>query len=158
MTGSTDELSQPFVITRDFDAPRALVWRALTELEHLSQWMAPAGSQPGPGTLDLRVGGLYHYAIKLPDGQHMWGKWTFREIVPRERLVVVVNFSDAQRGVTRHPMSPVWPLSTLSTTTLTDAGSGTRMTLRWQALDATDAERATFDAAHSAMECRFGTN
>ncbi len=43
------------------------------------------------------------------DGQVMWGKWTFCEITAPERLVVVVNFYDAQQGVTRHPMAPSSP-------------------------------------------------
>ena len=48
-------------------------------------------------------------------------------------------------------MSATWPLSTLSTTTLTDEGRGTRMALHWQALDANDEENATFDGAHAGM-------
>lgn len=149
-------LSHPFIITRVFDAPRDLVWQALTDLEHLSHWMSPAGTERVPGSMDLRVGGVYHYGMKAPNGQSMWGKWIFRDIVAPERLVVVVNFSDADRGVTRHPMSATWPLATLSTTTLTDAGAGTRMTLHWQALDATGEETATFDGAHAGMTQGWG--
>jgi uncharacterized protein YndB with AHSA1/START domain len=151
MSHPPERLSKPFMITRVFDAPRELVWQALTQLEHLSRWMSPPGMEPVPGSLELRVGGVYHYGMRAPNGQIMWGKWTFREIVAPERLVVVVNFSDTQRGVTRHPMSATWPLSTLSTTTLTDEGRGTRMALHWQALDANDEEIATFDGAHFGM-------
>ena len=81
----------------------------------------------------------------------MWGRWTFRVIVAPERLVVVVGFSDAQGGVTRHPMSAKWPPFTLSTTTLTDKGHGTRMALKWQSLDANAEEIVTFDSAHAGM-------
>ena len=151
MSRPPERLGKPFTITRGFDAPRELVWQTLTQLEHLSRWMSPPGMDPVPGSLDLRVGGVYHYGMKAPDGQVMWGKWTFREIVAPERLVVVVNFSNAERGVTRHPMSASWPLSTLSTTTLAVEGRGTRMSLHWQALDADDEENATFDSAHAGM-------
>lgn len=156
MTRPQERLSKPFTITRVFDAPRDLVWQALTQLEHLGRWMSPAGMEPVPGSLDLRVGGVYHYGMKAPIGQIMWGKWTFREIVVPERLVVVINFSDAELGVTRHPMSPTWPLSTLSTTTLTDEGHGTRMSLQWQALDGNDEENVTFDGAHAGMTHGWG--
>jgi uncharacterized protein YndB with AHSA1/START domain len=156
VTQPPERLSNPFTITRVFDAPRELVWQALTQLEHLARWMSPAGMEPVPGLLDLRVGGVYHYGMKAPNGQVMWGKWTFREIVAPERLVVVVNFSDAERGVTRHPMAATWPLSTLSTTTLTEVGNGTLMTLHWQALAASDDEIATFDGAHAGMTQGWG--
>jgi uncharacterized protein YndB with AHSA1/START domain len=152
----TDRLGKPFTITRTFDAPRELVWQALTQLEHLGRWMSPAGMEPVPGSLELRVGGVYHYGMRAANGQTLWGRWTYREIVAPERLVVVVSFSDAQRGVTRHPMSATWPLFTLSTTTLTDEGRGTRMTLEWQALDAELEEHATFDSAHAGMAQGWG--
>ena len=151
MSQATERLSQPFTISRVFDAPRELVWQALTQLEHLGRWMSPVGLEPMPGSLDLRVGGIYHYGMKAPNGLVMWGKWTFREIVAPERLVVVVNFSDADAGVTRHPLAPAWPLATLTTTTMTDEGQGTRMSLQWQALDGSDEEHAAFDSAHAGM-------
>ena len=156
MSPRPERLSQPFKISRVFDAARELVWQALTQLDHLSRWMSPPGMEPVPGSLDLRVGGVYHYGMKAADGQLWWGKWTFREIVAPERLVTVVNFSDAHQGVTRHPMSLTWPLTTLSTTTLTDQGRGTRMALHWQALDASDEENATFDGAHAGMTQGWG--
>ena len=151
MTRPEERLSKPFTITRVFAAPRELVWQALTQLEHLGRWMSPAGMEPVSGSLDLRVGGVYHYGLKAPNGQIMWGKWTFREIAAPERLVMIVNFSDAESGVTRHPMSPTWPLATLSTTTLAVEGQDTRMTLNWQALDGNDEENVTFDGAHAGM-------
>jgi uncharacterized protein YndB with AHSA1/START domain len=151
MSTQVERLSKAFEMSHLFDAPRVFVWQALTQLEHLAAWMSPVGMEPVPGSMDLRVGGLYHYGMKAPDGVVHWGKWTFREILPPKQLVVVVNFSDAQRGVTRHPLAASWPLSTLSTTTLTDEGRGTRMSLQWQALDPTDEENATFDGAHAGM-------
>lgn len=156
MPQAPERLSQAFTISRVFNASRELVWQALTQLEHLGRWMSPAGLEPVPGSLDLSVGGVYHYGMKVPNGQVMWGKWTFREIVAPERLVVVVNFSDADRGVTRHPMAPTWPLATLSTTTLTTEGPGTRMSLQWHALDASDEENASFESAHAGMTQGWG--
>jgi uncharacterized protein YndB with AHSA1/START domain len=79
------------------------------------------------------------------------GKWTFLEIVPPEKLVVIVSFSDAQGGVTRHPLSAAWPLETLSTTTLTEHDGKTTLTLAWSAFNATDTERQTFDSNHAGM-------
>ena len=98
--------SKPFILTRTFDAPRKLVWEVMTQAEHLKHWMGPTG-QLTHATVDLRPGGVFHYGMAMPDGTTMWGKWTFKEIVPPEKLVVLVSFSDENKGETRHPMAPV---------------------------------------------------
>ncbi|KDB06315.1 Activator of Hsp90 ATPase 1 family protein [Burkholderia sp. lig30] len=156
----TDKLSVPFVIERRFAAPRELVYAALTEAEHLSAWMSPPGMEMSHCTVDARIGGVFHYAMKprsAPDAPAMWGKWTFRELTPPERIVVVVQFSDAEGGVTRHPMSALWPLHTLSTTTLSEIEGGTTLLhLEWRALDASEAEEAIFDASHASMSQGWG--
>lgn len=156
MANPNETMHPPFILTRRFDAPREQVFAAFTQLQHLSRWMSPVGTEPVGGSLDLRPGGTYHYGMKMPNGAVMWGKWTFREIVAPERLVVVVQFSDEAGGVTRHPMAASWPLHTLSTTTLADDGGKTLMTLNWQALDASPEEQATFDGAHAGMAQGWG--
>jgi uncharacterized protein YndB with AHSA1/START domain len=155
---SPDRTSKPFVITRSFDAPRALVFAAFTQAEHLMKWMGPAGFEMFHCAVDLRPGGVFHYGLRpSAGGPAMWGKWTFREIVAPDRLVVVVQFSDEAGGVTRHPMAADSPLTTLSTTTLSDLPGGkTLLTLHWQALNPTEAEERLFDSAHAGMEQGWG--
>jgi len=85
---------EPFIISRTFDAPRALVVRAWTEREHLMHWWGPKGVTVLPGRLELKKGGIFHYALQLPDGNVMWGKWVIREVALPDRLVWVNNFSD----------------------------------------------------------------
>lgn len=155
----TDTVSAPFIIERRFFAPRELVYAALTEAKHLAVWMSPPGMEISHCTVDARVGGAFHYAMKpscAPDAPVMWGKWTFRELTPPERIVVIVQFSDADGGVTRHPMAAEWPLYTLSTTTLSEVDGGTLMHLEWRALDASEAEEAVFDASHASMSQGWG--
>jgi uncharacterized protein YndB with AHSA1/START domain len=160
-----ERTSDPFVITRRLAAPRALVFAAFTQGEHLKHWMGPKGFTMSHCAVDLRPGGTFHYclvAIEAPgaadaraadarDLPSMWGLWTFREIVPPERLVVVTQFSDASGGLARSPFPGPWPLRTLSTTTFDDVDGGTLVTLRWQALDATDDEERAFTAAFASM-------
>ncbi len=148
--------SRPFVLTRTFDAPRELVFKAWTDPEHLKRWFGPKGFTMPSCSLDLRPGGVFHYCMKSPDGHEMWGKWIFREIVTPEKLVVIVSFSDAKGGVTRHPLSPNWPLETLSKSTFTEHAGKTTLTLEWSAFNATEAERKTFDEGHSGMQQGWG--
>ena len=65
----------------------------------------------------------------------MWGKFVYREIAPPERMVFINSFSDEAGGITRHPMSPTWPLEMLSTFTFEELPGGkTKFTIRWSPL------------------------
>lgn len=140
-----------FVISRLFDARRERVWRAWTEREQLMKWFGPKGYTMPYTTLDLRPSGMCHYALRSADGQEMWGKWTFREIVAPERLALVSSFSDAEGRITRHPLSTSWPLEMLSTTTFEEQGRKTLITIHSTPLYATNLELKTFDEAHEGM-------
>ncbi|HWM48838.1 MAG TPA: SRPBCC domain-containing protein [Xanthobacteraceae bacterium] len=146
-----------FVTSRIIDAPRDLVWTLWTELDHLKQWWGPKGFKVSAATLDLRPGGLFHYGLRAPDGNEMWGKFVFREIVAPERLVFVSSFSDAQGGTTRAPFPGlVWPLHTLSTVTFVDRGARTELLLHGRPLDASREEEASFAGMHESMRGGWG--
>ena len=70
------------VVTRVFDAPRALVWRAWTEPKMLAQWFGPRGFTSSVPELDLRVGGALRIVMHGPDGNDYPMQGVFREIVP----------------------------------------------------------------------------
>ena len=151
-TGNISATQEEFVISRMFNAPRKQVWSAWTEREQLMRWFGPQGHTISHAALDLHVGGIFHYAMRAPDGNEMWGKWTFREIAAPKKLVLVNSFSDAHGGITRHPLSRSWPLEMLSTTTFEAEGKKTRLTLRWSPWNATELERKTFAEAMGNME------
>lgn len=149
--------SKEFVISRVFDAPRDFLWRCFTDAERMQQWWGPKGFKVIASNIDLRIGGTYHYGLKAPDGSVMWGLFTYREIVPSERLVFVNCFSDEHRGITRHPMAPTWPLQMFSTFSFDDVPGGkTKFTVRWQTLDATPEEQAMFDSDQSRVSMTNG--
>jgi uncharacterized protein YndB with AHSA1/START domain len=142
-----------FVITRVFDAPRDVVFRMWTEREHMLQWFGPKGFPLFECTIDLRPGGVMHYGMRMPEmGGELWGKWIYREIVPPERLSFVMSFSDAEQGVTRHPMAPVWPLETLSIVTFMELDGQTTVTMQGIPINATEEERAIFMQGRSSMQ------
>lgn len=145
-----------FVITRTYAAPRELLFSAFTDPEHLRHWWGPVGSSVVAAKMDLRVGGSYHFGLRFPDGEMMWAKFVYREIVPPQRLVWVHSFADADGNAIKHPMSLDWPLLMLATVTFDVQDNGTKLTLRFSALDATEAERNTFKANHDSMQQGFG--
>jgi uncharacterized protein YndB with AHSA1/START domain len=75
------------VLTRVFDAPRDLVFEAMTRPELLKRWFGPHGWNLVVCEVDLRVGGAWRYVLEGPDGRSMGMGGEYREIVPGERTV-----------------------------------------------------------------------
>jgi uncharacterized protein YndB with AHSA1/START domain len=75
-------------MTRVFDAPRALVWEAWTNPEHVPHWLlGPEGWTMPVCEIDLRAGGEWHYVWRRSDGTEMEMRGVYREVTPPERLV-----------------------------------------------------------------------
>jgi uncharacterized protein YndB with AHSA1/START domain len=75
------------LLVRTFDAPRALVWRALTEPELVKQWWGCNVGQMTRCDIDFRVGGTWRYEMRLPDGNTMGQSGEYVEIAKPGRIV-----------------------------------------------------------------------
>jgi uncharacterized protein YndB with AHSA1/START domain len=149
-TGRT--ATDTFVISRVFDAPRDLVWKAWTDAEHLKRWWGPKGCTVTHCTMDLRPGGVFHYCLKAPDDSLIWGRWVFREIVAPERLVSLSAFSDEKGGLARPPWGGDWPPEILSVVSFAEkSGERTEVTVAWVPETGTEADRAAFVAGFDSM-------
>jgi uncharacterized protein YndB with AHSA1/START domain len=82
------------IMTRVFDAPRALVFEALTTPELVRQWFGPHGWSLPVCEIDLRVGGAWRYVGTTGSGRTMGMGGTYREIDPPGRLVHLEKFDD----------------------------------------------------------------
>jgi uncharacterized protein YndB with AHSA1/START domain len=148
---------RPFIVKREFSAPRSLVFKAWTEPERLHKWFGPRGLTYVRGTCQLTPGGVAHSCLRTPDGQEMWGKWIFCDIAEPERLIFVNCFSDAAGAILRHPMNPNWPLQMLTTVTFREAAAGrTDLHLHWTPYDASPAEYEAFAAGFAGMDRGWG--
>jgi uncharacterized protein YndB with AHSA1/START domain len=144
--------TEPFVISRVFDAPRELVFKAFTDPEHMKHWWGPRGFKVIAHEMDLRPGGMYHYGLEAPDGSRMWGRFIYQEIAAPELIVLISSFSNAEGGITRHPMSPSWPLEMLSRFSFEVTGDEkTKVTISWTPINESDEELATFEKARPSM-------
>ena len=74
-------------LTRAFDAPRELVWRAWTDPKHMAQWFGPRGFTSSVPELDVRVRGALRIVMHGPDGNDYPMKGVFSDVVAPERLV-----------------------------------------------------------------------
>ena len=113
------------VITRLIDAPRALVFQAWTDPQHLARWWGPKGFTNPICELDLRPGGALHIVMRAPDGTDYPMTGVFREIVPPERLAFAFNAIDAQGNIL---------LDGLTTVSFAEQDGKTRLTLQTRAV------------------------
>ena len=119
-TSSTAKAAgRELVITRVFDAPRDLVWKACTEPEHAVHWWGPKGFTVPEIELEARPGGTWRAVLRSPDGKDYPQHGVNREIVPPERLVFTLIWDE------EGPDSEM-----VCTFTFTERGGQTEMTFR----------------------------
>jgi len=112
-------------LTRVFDAPRALVWKAWTDPKKMAQWFGPRGFTNPVCELDVRVGGRLRIVMRGPDGNDYPMKGVFREVVVPERLAFT-NIAIDKDG--RHLLEGE------TTVTFAESDSKTTLTLRTRAV------------------------
>jgi uncharacterized protein YndB with AHSA1/START domain len=111
-------------ITRIFDAPRAVLFRAWTDAAQLAQWWGPKGFTNPVCEIDARIGGALRIHMRGPDGSIYPMKGEIREFVPPERLAFT-NIALDEAG------TPI--LEGFTTVTFADEGGKTRLTLHTRA-------------------------
>lgn len=142
---------EPFIISRMFHAPQQLLFTLFTDPAHMQKWFSPKGFTVITNDMDLRPGGVYHYGLKGPEEMEMWGKVTYREIQPPDRLVYINAFSDKDGGTARHPLADSWPLEMLTTITFAPQDDKTELTIEWMPIDPTEEENITFYSSFDGM-------
>jgi len=108
------------LITREFDAPKHLVYRAWTTPELVKRWWHANRGEVTLAEIDLRVGGMWRYVSRSEDGFEVGFHGEYREIVPNERLVtteVYEGIPDADEH------------AALDTLTLTESDGRTTLTV-----------------------------
>lgn len=119
------------LITRDFDAPRDLVFKVWTDPKHLEHWYAPDGCRLEISRFDFRPGGQFLHCVRNVV-HDCWCIGVFREIITPEKIVYELNVSD-EAGNYMDPVSagmdPDWPEQTVVTVTFEAIGNQTRITL-----------------------------
>jgi uncharacterized protein YndB with AHSA1/START domain len=117
-----DQSLREVEITRIFDAPREVVFRAWTDPKHVAAWWGPRGFTAPKVEVDPRPGGVFSIDMQAPDGTITPAKGVFKEIVPPTRLVFVTRAFEDERGRPRFEVE--------TTVTLAEKGGATHLTLR----------------------------
>ena len=124
VTLPTDE---QILITREFDAPKRLVYRAWTTPELVKRWWNAKRGEMTVAEIDLRVGGRWRYAMVTPDGVEVAFHGEYLEIVPNERIVSTETYDGLPEGVTEEEGT------TVNTATFAEKDGRTTLTVLVQA-------------------------
>jgi uncharacterized protein YndB with AHSA1/START domain len=119
LTLPTDE---QILVTREFDAPRHLVYRAFTSPELVRRWWHANRGEVTVCEADVRVGGAWRYVMVTPDGMEVGFHGEYREVVPDERLVSTEYYEGVPDGE-----------PTLNTATFVEADGRTTLTILTEA-------------------------
>jgi uncharacterized protein YndB with AHSA1/START domain len=117
VTLPTDE---QILITREFDAPKHLVYKAWTTPELVKRWWNAKRGEVTVAEIDLRVGGRWRYVMVICDGVEVGFHGEYREIVPNERIVTTEVFEGMPAGAPHE--------GTLNTVTFTEVAGRTTVT------------------------------
>ena len=114
-----------YVLEREFDAPRELVWRAWTDPDVLQRWYGP-GAETTIHKFELQAGGEWLNEMRWGDNAN-YQKVIFQEVVANEKLVWMhYSSTDADWNPAPNPMMPGWPALLLTTVTFEDLGERIR--------------------------------
>lgn len=87
-------------LTRVFDAPRRLVWEALSKAEHVPRWWGPRGTTMVSCDFDFRPGGAYRFVLRTADGNEEAFRGEIREVDPPERIVQTFEYEGMPGAIT----------------------------------------------------------
>src|SRR5213593_3612192 len=120
VTLPTDE---QILITREFDAPRHLVYKAFTTPELVKRWWHAKRGEMTIAEIDLQVGGKWRYVMVADGGMEVGFHGEYREIVPNERIVSTEIYEGLPEGVSEEDAA------TVNTAMFTEAEGRTTVTL-----------------------------
>ena len=128
-TADSIAADRELAVTRIIPAPRALVFAAWTDPDHVARWWGPRGFVTTFCEMEIRPGGAYRVCMRSPEGSDHWKRGVYREIVVPERIVFTFAWED-ENGRPGH--------QTLVSVTFEDLGAMTRLTLRQSGFDAVE--------------------
>jgi uncharacterized protein YndB with AHSA1/START domain len=112
------------LITREFDAPKHLVYKAWTTPELVAKWWTARRGSAREMEIDLRVGGRWRYVMDADNGMEVAFHGEYREIVPDERIVSTEVFEGAPL-----PPEELEASATVNTATFTEQDGRTKLTI-----------------------------
>jgi uncharacterized protein YndB with AHSA1/START domain len=134
------------VITRIFNAPVEIVWKAWTDPEQIKEWQGPKDYTAPVCKIDFRVGGKELLCMRSPEEKDFWSIGIYKEIIPMKKIVVTDSFADENGNVvpaSYYGITGDFPPELLVTVTFEDLNGKTKMRLQHAGLPAGEMKEMT---------------
>lgn len=142
------------VITRTFNAPLDLVWKAWSVKEQFAKWWGPKGFDLEAKEFDFRPGGRFHYSMTAGENV-MWGLFVYEDITEPNTIIFVSSFSDPEGNVVQPDFSDTFPLRIKNIFKFEEHDGKTTLTLTGGPVDGTPEGQAFYEGMFDSMNQGF---
>ena len=135
----TKEGQKIIAIDRSFNLSLENTWKAWTNAESLKKWWGPKNYSCSHCSIDFKPGGKYLANMVDKDAKETWGTGTYKQIVPRKKIVITDNFADSNGNIISPDavgMPGDWATEVIITLEFTDKGDKTELSLRHEGVPA----------------------
>jgi len=132
------------------------VFEAWSRPDYLKQWWGPPEYSVFIKAFDFQEKGIFHYSISSMEGFPLWGRFTFGEIIPNQKIEFINSFSDENGNIVRAPFSDTWPLEIHNQAYFTGNEMFTRFLLKANPLHASPEEIETYMENLENLKTGFG--
>lgn len=148
---------EPTILTKEYNAPRQVVFDAWIMPEHLQNWQFPfKGFTCEFISADIRPGGSSLHKMTSPNGFEMFLLTKYEEINPPASLVFRQYNSNAAGDILPNPQVPNWPKEMRTTIRLEEINGKTKLELIWQPVDPSHEEAEVFEASRPEHDKGWG--
>ena len=148
MNNNTELVVEPTILTKEYNAPRQLVFEAWTKPEHIQNWQFPfQGFKCEFISADIKPGGASLHKMTSPNGFEMFLLTKYEEVNPPVNLVFRQYNSNQAGDILPNPQVQNWPKEMRTTINLEEVNGKTKLELIWQPVDPTEAEAEAFEAS-----------
>jgi uncharacterized protein YndB with AHSA1/START domain len=152
MNNKTDKALK---ISRVFDAPQVLVWKAFSEKEHVQHWWGPKGIPLDILQFEFKDGGVFHYKMNMPNVPENYGVLLFKSIQEPHTIIYKSAFADANGKPVRAFFSDLFPILIRSVLTFEEENGKTTVTMTGMPVEATKEEIEFFQGMIENMQNGF---
>ena len=156
MTQPSSSSNAELTITREFDAPKDMVFDAFASAEAMAQWWGPADFPITVISFDFNAGGVFHYKMDLPDQQVWYGRFIYHQIMRPHLIEFTSAFSNADAEVTRAPFATDWPLEIFNRLVFSEKNGKTTIKMMGYPVNPNEAEAKLFNLMTDNVQEGFG--
>ncbi|MBV1877338.1 MAG: SRPBCC domain-containing protein [Pseudomonadales bacterium] len=140
---------EPSILTKNYQAPIELVYKAWTEEAQLCKWQAPNNEITCEYQYaDIRAGGTALHKMTMPNGNAMWLLTQYHELKSPD-TIVFTQYESNESGDILAPKMPNWPKEIRATIKLNELNGTTSMQFIWQPINPTQEEADAWEASRA---------